>query len=1189
MNLFKLSLRAVGMLACVSVLVCSAHAQYRASIQGVVTDPQGAAIAGATVTLQNLETGQIQTATTNETGIYNFNGLPPSQYSIAVEKPGFKKKILDKVGVIAEQANAVNVALEIGEVSQSVTVSGDSTPLIDTETANGGGTVTAAQIQSLPSFGRDPFQLLQLAPGAFGDGAQSAGGGTSNLPGNAGPGGTGGTSGVFQTENQGQIVANGARNGNNNYTIDGVGITSVSWGGAAVITPNEDSIKEVKILTDNYDAEYGRYRGAQVQIISQNGTNDYHGSFFFKAHRPGLDAYTKYDGYNSDLPGCTAPCGNVKDAARFNDFGGSVGGPILHNRLFAFFSYETIRNNQAGSTTGGWYLTSAYRALANSGSNAAKYFAYPGSSPKTGTLLAAAGPGAPLSCADEGLTENVNCVTIPGQGLNLGSPLTSALGTQDPTYVSPTNPGVGSGLSNIADIAFIQNIQSPSTNSNVQYNGRVDFNATSKDLIAFSMYYVPVTSSSINPYSTGILPMDTFNHAVINEAETALWDHTFSPTLVNEARVNAGGWRWNDIEQNPDAPWGLAPIELNAIGQGSPLQVTGFGIGAPGEFDQWTYGVKDVLTKVQNSHTLKMGGEVTRLLFLDAAPWNARPQYNFNNIWDFLNDAPVTESATFNPTTGVPTDFRKDTRSTLDALFIQDNYKVRSNLTVTMGLRWEYFGPISEKNGHLASVELGQGANLLTDLSVRTGGNLYNAQKGNFGPQLGFAWSPNLSVFGHDFKDKLVIRGGFGIAYNSLDEAISLNGRNNPPFLSSTPTLTGANVVYENSFPSSVHSFVGYASNPNTIETFNSANLPISGPPISLTAYPSTWPTTYTYHYTLDAEYDLGHQWVASVGYQGSTTRHVTQQYNLMDLAAQAGFAFNPVVNGIDYYADDGDARFNALLLELKHPFTRTFQIDAQYRLSRSMDSGSNDYAGGFYQYNMATNFALSDYNVTNAFKIFGIWSPRVWYGSKDSWMEKVVGGWSISGILNAHSGFPWTPVYGLGELDSGFDPVFSLGQNAGGSTGNGGAGQIMPAAYLGGYTPNFRSNSSVSDAAFFRPPTVVGGTNFACLFPNPPAATCPAGQQGFGPIPTAPGITRNSFTGPGYLDLDATLSKSFGLPKMRVLGENARIEFRANFYNLFNRLNLANLQTDILNPNFGEAQNALGSRTIEMQARFSF
>src|SRR6266568_6862805 len=303
-----------------SFCAAPAYAQYRASIQGVVTDPQGGVVSGVTVSLTNLETNQTLTATTNENGIYNFNALPPSKYSLTAEKTGFKKKVLENVGIIPEQANAVNVQLEVGEVTQSVTVSGDSTPLIDTETTNLSGTVKADDIQKLPSFGRDAFQLLQLAPGAFGDGAQGAGGGTQNLPSTT-IGGTGGTDGVFKIENGGQISANGARTGENNYTIDGVDTTSVTWGGTSVITPNEDAVKEVKIVTDNYDAENGRYRGAQVQIISQSGTNQPHGSFFFKAHRPGLDAFTKYNGYNSNQPGCKQPCGNTRDASRFNDWG----------------------------------------------------------------------------------------------------------------------------------------------------------------------------------------------------------------------------------------------------------------------------------------------------------------------------------------------------------------------------------------------------------------------------------------------------------------------------------------------------------------------------------------------------------------------------------------------------------------------------------------------------------------------------------------------------------------------------------------------------------------------------------------------------------------------------------------------------------------------------------------------------
>lgn len=1193
MSVSKILFGCVLVMTSLGIFVGRASAQYRASIQGVVTDAQGGVMAGATVTLKNLETNVAQTTTTDDKGIYNFNSLPPSTYSLTAEMAGFKKKILDNVGVIAEQANAVNIQLEVGQANETVTVSGDSTPLIDTETANLSGTVKADDIQKLPSFGRDVFQLLQLAPGAFGDGAQSAGGGSSNLPGTT-VGGTGGTDGVFKIENGGQITAGGARTGENNYQIDGVSTTSVTWGGTSVVTPNEDSVKEVKIVTDNYDAENGRYRGAQVQIISQNGTNQYHGSLFFKAHRPGLNAYTRYNGYNNS---------NIRDGSRFNDYGGTAGGPIVHNRLFVFFSYETLSNNAAQGTGGGWYETPQYRALAAGGTNASKFLTFPGVAPNGGAFQ-------DKTCADAGLTDAAhvdpnhpvaNCVQISGQGLNIGTPLAAAIGSRDAAYngcyhVDPVTMqcterdfgtgGDGSGssanLGTTPDIAFYTTVQ-PNISTHRQYNGRVDFNVTSKDLVAFTVYYVPNSSSFLN--GNGDRTMNHFNTTYTNRAATLLWDHTFSPTLLNEARVNAAGWLNKDLASNPNGPFGLPQISFNGTGS---ITASGYGIGSFNGFDQWTYAGKDVLTKVHGAHTMKMGGEYTRLLSVDAPFWADRPSYTFNNIWDFLNDAPIQENVQSDPKTGVPSALRKDLRSTVLGVFFQDNYKVKPNLTLTAGLRWEYFGPISEKNGRLGTVVLGSGAGLFSNLNVRAGGSQYNAQKTNFGPQLGFAWSPR-ELMGRDFGNRLAFRGGFGIAFNGIAQSNSLDVRFNPPFVNNGQNFSGSQIVYRNSFPSDVHSPNGYAANPNAIVTFGPNNLPLTGR-TDLTALPATWPTTYTYHYTLGAEYEFFHQWVASIGYQGSTTRHLTEHYNLYNVGAAHNYALNPNVSGITYYADDGSARFNALLLELKHSFGHSFSLDTQYRLSSSLDAGSNAYAGGFYQWDISTGFARSDYDTRHAFKMYGIYSPSIFKGRHD-WAEKIAGGWSISGIFNAHTGFPWTPQYNNNEITGGYDPVFNFGQFSGGSSNDAGSGSLLPAAYLGGFHPDFHSSAvlPLGGQAFFTPPNIPRGARFECLFPSPDPVVCPTGQVGFGGLPSPPGIARNSFTGPRYFDVDATLSKSFGLPSMKILGENAKIEFRANFYNLFNKVNLTNIQSDIFDHHFGEAQNALGSRTIEMQARFSF
>ncbi len=215
------------------------RAQYRGSLQGTVTDPQGEVVPGATVTLTSKETNASKTATTSSSGVYSIPGLAPGHYSLQVEKQGFAKQVLDNVALASEQAQSQDVQLQVAQqTTQTVTVSAESAPVIDTESATISGTFSAQQIQALPTFARDPFQAAVLAPGAFGDNAQQGGGtGAVNLPGSAGPGGTSSTTSIFATENQVQVVANGTRNNSNSFQVDGIEVNSLAWGGAAVITP----------------------------------------------------------------------------------------------------------------------------------------------------------------------------------------------------------------------------------------------------------------------------------------------------------------------------------------------------------------------------------------------------------------------------------------------------------------------------------------------------------------------------------------------------------------------------------------------------------------------------------------------------------------------------------------------------------------------------------------------------------------------------------------------------------------------------------------------------------------------------------------------------------------------------------------------------------------------------------------
>ena len=1140
------------------------HAQYRAGIQGVIVDPQGSVIEGATVTLTSKETNISKTATTDASGGYNFLSLAPGHYAITVEKTGFKKQSLEDVVVAAEQTQAVNIALEIGEVTQSVTVSAEVSPAIDTETGQISGTLSSDEVQNLPSLGRDPFQLLRLAPGVFGDSAHNNGGFSQNIPGSAGPGGPSTTASIFATENQVQAFANGQRNEANGFQVDGVSVNSLDWGGAATITPNEESVKEVKITANSYDAEYGRNSGAQVEVVSQNGTNNYHGSLFIKMDRPGLNSF---QGYN----GPSGPAADQRVNNRFNQFGGSVGGPIIHNKLFAFFSYETLRNKSVNTGTT-WVETPQYlKAVgAESGFIAGSMLSFPGEGASFNKVL-------PSTCAQVNFSAT-NCQAV-GSGLDIGSPLTSGKGTKDTTFGQAATPfGAGNGLDGIPDVEFVQ-FTNPTTNTATQYNGRLDYQVKPTDLVTFSVYWVPNDTTNLNGQARAA---NLFHSDRLNYSGTLLWNHTFSSTLINEARFNVSRWYFNEVKTNPQEPFGLPTDTVTGL----PPAMNQIVFGAPGPnvFYKTAYNIRDTARKVLNRHSLKFGVDIYKEQNTQTQSGGARPSYNFNDVWDFANDAPVFEGGNFNPLTGIPTSLTSYIRDSDFAIFGQDSYQLKPNLTINLGLRWEYFGPFHEKNGNLATPVLGAAPNQLTGLKVRLGGDLYNADKHNFGPQIGFAWSPH-SLLNHDFQKRLVVRGGFGIGYNRTEDAIPLNVLTNPSPLFASFGFVGSNIVY--AVPSNPRQFAPYPANPNAKITFDpTTNLPTSGSSLALAGLPANLVSPYTYRYSLETQYDLGHNMVATVGYSGSVSHH------LLRWVFQGQVLFspqNPLVNNFRYFTDDVNGNYNALLTQLQKRFSHGFELDAQYTLSRSKDDASTDFFfDSQYPFNAGAAYGPSDYDATHNFKLWGVWSPHFFEGQ--SWKEKVAGGWTFSGILSAHSGFPWTPFYNVQVTGTPSGNTCSLLFDNSNYCG------ARPTAYLGGAL-NGHSNNTLEQklgefpngpATYFTPPTL-----------------SPTG------LPPVPGVGRNSFRGPRYASIDFTLSKAFGLPSMKVIGENAKLDFRLNFYNLLNQINLAPIgnqqigtiqlnsttgaQTNptaangLASTTFDQACCGLAGRVIEAQIRFSF
>jgi carboxypeptidase family protein/TonB-dependent receptor-like protein len=1095
-----------------------ANAQFRAGIQGSVMDAHGAVIVGATITLINKETNRTQQSASGDEGFYRFDRLPPGQYMLVVEHAGFKKAVLRNVEVSAEEAQGINVKLEVGEITDTVTISAELANQLQTENANIASTITRQEVLRLPQYGRDPYELVRLAPGVFGLGARICCGLSLGLPNASYPSGS--SQSIFADENQPPVSANGQRVTANNFEVDGVSVNSQEFGGSATLTPSQEAVKEVRVASSSYSAENGG-AGVLVQVVSQNGTNQLHGSAFYKYNDPSLNAYQKWGGPFS------AP---HRDPKRYRQWGGSLGGrlylpsfgeggPALwsgKNKLFFFFAYETIRRRNVNYGDF-WTETPEYRQVLReqrAGSIAARVVSAPGVEPRILGLI-------PRDCSSVGVNDPLMCATLPG-GLDIGSPA----GILGQSVDDPFIGGLGGGLDGIPDVQFAQAIF-PLSSKSQQLNGRFDFQATDHDLVTFSFYHTPIDQKNTGSESRPRLDSNLERRNLVG---ALLWNHLLSPTTLNEARFNVTRLSEDGVKSNPDILWGIPEIN---IGQFSPFCCVSlnFGPSSPRIRYRTSYNFRDVMSKVIDTHGLRFGAELAYEQNNDAVVGAPRPAYSFRSLWNFANDAPLAEFGLFDPKTGIPTDLKKYLRARTSAFFLQDDWKVRPNLTLNLGLRWEYFSPLREKFGNLSNVVFGSGENGLKEARLKIGGPLQMPDNNNFGPQVGFAWSPQTFI-GLRTKDKLALRGGFGINYSGIPQE-KLNVRFNDPFFIFSQhfaDLTGDQILY--TLGTTLTSYSGWPSNPNTIQAFDPVtNIPLEGGFVHATAQDLSTP--YTYRYSLDADYRLAGDWVASLGYQGSASHKLTR----LEFVPASPRLF------VTLTTTDGNSSFNALLAQLTHRFSKGFNLSAQYRWSKSIDTDS----GGFSR---LTERGPSDFDVTHYFVASGLWDLPV-LRNRRNLISHVLGGCQLNGILTASSGLPWTPTY---------------------------SDLTRPVAYLGGLKQN------TSNEAFMQPRGTFG-TDASPFFVRAPEGAV---------VAPVPGIGRNVFRGPHYFTVDMSVVKRLSLPKSMRIGDAAGIDLRANFFNVFNMLNLApfqfsSLSTIIDGPGFGRAEQALGGRVVELQARFSF
>jgi len=1168
-----------GLFCCVAILAFStiASAQFKAALQGTVTDSTGAAVVGATVVLTNAETNkEVQTVTSDE-GFFRFNGLAPSNYKVTVTQTGFKEKAVDNYSVNAETVQGLDIALEAGGgISETVTVTDEAQPL-RTEDANIDNTISRAEILRLPQVGRNPYELARLTPGVFGDGARGGSGLATGLPNSPGPGGS--NSSIFQTENQVPISANGQRVSANNFQIDGVSVNSQTNGGGAVITPSQEAVKEVTISSSSYSAEDGRNSGASVKVVSQNGTNDFHGSAFFKYNDPKFNAFNKFPGSPQ----------RVND--RLRQFGGSFGGPLPFlnfgeggpvttsgkDKLFFFFAYEGLRNSTS-NTFQGFVETAEYRnqvrTLRPNGVTA-QVFRTAGIEPRISSVI-------PRTCAEAGFGAD-RCRAVNG-GLDLGS-LAGSLNNYLRLGGGVGNSDIGGGFDGVPDVQFV-NLLNPNSFRGNQYFSRIDYNATSKDSIAVSTFFTPTVNTGADAGGRSRQIGDIISDRLAFSA-ALIYNRTISATKFNQARFNYSGFSFNEVESNPNANFGIPRIEV----EGLPFDRIRFGApqgeNTPGILSEKSIDFSDTFNWIIGSHALRFGTQLRFDFNNTSIIGGARPVFSFVGLFNLANDTPIFEGINADPVTGAPADAARDYQTNDYAFFVQDDWKVRRNLTVNLGLRYEYFPPIKDKLNRQSNIVLGQ--NGLVDAKVVVVDQLFKPDRNNFGPQIGFAYSPGL------LREKGVIRGGFGIGYNRIPNVVFINSRGNPPFFSRFGICCGTNaqdfgtpfangqILYAlgssnapNSFPANPR--LGGGINPATGAPFNG----------SVEIYGSTpeQPNAQSFRYSLELQYQLPAKLTATIGYQGSANRNLIRLVNQNFIFART----NPAFNAVFLPTPDVKSRYNALLATLERRFANGFQIQANYRFAKSLDNLSNEGPGFVtnqtYPVDNNSEYGPSDFDVKHNFNLFGLYDLPI-FRNRNDLVGTFLGGFQISGILTWHTGFPFTPVVGGPGVRSASGAEF---------------GPFRPVAYFGGNGTDTSNDTFLNGNGNFTGSFIAGAN---CL--NTPGGCSrifqtrlnrnAAGEANF--LLNPPGIGRNSFRGPRYFNLDMSVSKRFNLPKGFRIGENSGLDLKVNFFNILNNLNLANFgfasdstrinNGDQPNTNFGRATAGLSGRVVELQARFSF
>jgi len=1183
--------------AALVIAVPLAHGAVTGRIAGSVKDTSGGGIPGAMVTATNTDQNTQTKTTTDAKGDYAFPSLPVGNYEVQTEARGFRTE--KRIGLVidANAAIQLDLMLELAQRTEEVTVS-DTAEQIHVETVSTqlGDVVTGKEMTTVALNGRSFTDLLALQPGIVPTTTQEpesivmAGASVAIQP-----------SGTLNPGNQ---SISGQREDSNGFLVNGGDVKELMNGGTSVV-PNLDSIAEFRILTNNFDAEYGNYAGGVINVITKSGSNQLHGSGFEFLRNTALDARNFFSPERSFY--------------RQNQFGGTVGGPIKENKLFYFGDYQGTRQSQ-GIDTGlisvpsldernGKFTTGPKTDL--TGKVAGPHLAgilteklgYPVTPGEPYYKLPDVAPGVPAPPC----TSNANCV-FPNAVIPKSVWINEAGKARTPTeHLLPYIP-----LPNVGPASFSTGAEGKILHDN-KGSARIDVN--SDHWGALSAYYYLDNYTLNNPYPTGQGGANVPGFSAINAGRSQLINlsqtKTFGATAVNEVRLSfmrsfnnvgnpVGGVGPSLASQGfadpgnsgifPLAPKieGIENITLNSITFGTPItnltQANN------------TYAATDNFSKVLGAHTMKAGFQ------LSLEQVNVNPNPTFNGAFAFYGTETGSDIADF--LIGVSTFYNQADSQTYYArhkyasAFYQDSWRATSNLTLNFGVRWDLMQYWSEKYNQIPTFNLGQQSKVFPDaptgLVYPTDDGVPNTlvpQGNKFAPRFGIAYSPSKSggllgkIIGGPGKTS--IRAGYGMFYTVIQGNTIAIDEPQPPYglsytgngtLFATPFIDAADgTVHQQPFPLTFPPLNTTASNPTKGIDF-SPFLPQAG--MTTPNRGNTYP--YNENYFFSIERQLGMNTLASVSYVGSQAHHLLLIYSAnpgnpatcLSLSKPSDVKpgtitcgpggedntytrpddskvfgtrgpFGPNFSNDDFEGSFGNSNYNSLQASLRHS-AKGLDFVLAYTYSKSIDQASSisDVVDPF---NYGRTRALSAWDLTHNF--VATYSYQFPFERFSNHLKSVTRGWQISGITRVSSGFPVT-------ISSDTDTSLQ------GSSPNGVNNHLID---LPDYTPgNLNINGNPRNGLSY--------------FNTGLFTTAALGTPG--------SASRRTIHGPGMLNFDMSLMKSFKFSETKTL------QLRWETFNTFNHAQFfgpSSVNGDFDSGLFGQVVKAASPRVMQLGAKFTF